>query len=516
MSPRESRQVKVHYARRHNFNNQDPKMPVVKVQFDGITRLCQADSFRGLMQYCTTNGSAALRYEDEEGDIITCSTEQEFSEALKVMACTGTQRLPKFEVLDKQLKEKEKEQEKEKEKEKEMVHDRVFCDECERTAYITGVRFKCTKRPDFDLCGACEARRPQPYPMLKIYSPVQAPAEIRLQVWPSNPCRPAIPTRKNPQMAPHMRKLLTNAAGMSMFPGRGRSSRILYCGRQLGVSNIPGSDGRCGPSNGPQCADCADVQRREQSAQQATGDQTFEAAVESISVRTDCPEAKSESTTTAATSALDAEFVGDITFAAGSTVLCGASLIKTWSLRNIGTNPWPERTAVAHLANSQCPGLEIQHAIAPGETAELSVRLVAPMLPGHFTETFRLMTPTGVYFGPDLVVDLNISDDDEDTGGWQVLSASMFSDSDQITSENALADPQDDPVKVDDAHDSSLWSEEIALLSEMGFTDLRVVLPILRKYVQVPAACTDAAQHRKPHSERIQDVVCALLSEVPE
>jgi len=29
-----------------------------------------------------------------------------------------------------------------------------------------------------------------------------------------------------------------------------------YCGRNLGQEAIPGSDGQCGPNNGPQCADC--------------------------------------------------------------------------------------------------------------------------------------------------------------------------------------------------------------------------------------------------------------------
>ena len=29
-----------------------------------------------------------------------------------------------------------------------------------------------------------------------------------------------------------------------------------YCGRLLGKDAIPGSDGQCGPNNGPQCADC--------------------------------------------------------------------------------------------------------------------------------------------------------------------------------------------------------------------------------------------------------------------
>lgn len=30
----------------------------------------------------------------------------------------------------------------------------------------------------------------------------------------------------------------------------------MYCGRSLGSGEIPGSDGQCGPTNGPQCADC--------------------------------------------------------------------------------------------------------------------------------------------------------------------------------------------------------------------------------------------------------------------
>jgi len=46
-----------------------------------------------------------------------------------------------------------------------------------------------------------------------------------------------------------------NRAGVAMIPGADGSGR-LYCGRWLGVKAIPGSDGQCGPTNGPQCADC--------------------------------------------------------------------------------------------------------------------------------------------------------------------------------------------------------------------------------------------------------------------
>lgn len=39
-------------------------------------------------------------------------------------------------------------------------------------------------------------------------------------------------------------------------------AHLYYCGRELGKEKIPGSDGKCGPSNGPQCAACQAYQER--------------------------------------------------------------------------------------------------------------------------------------------------------------------------------------------------------------------------------------------------------------
>lgn len=36
----------------------------------------------------------------------------------------------------------------------------------------------------------------------------------------------------------------------------GDSGELFYCGRNLGVRFIAGSDGRCGPNDGPQCQSC--------------------------------------------------------------------------------------------------------------------------------------------------------------------------------------------------------------------------------------------------------------------
>ena len=51
----------------------------------------------------------------------------------------------------------------------------------------------------------------------------------------------------------------SNDEGAPVVRGRQWTSHY-YCGRMLGREAIPGSDGRCGPSDGPQCASCKRLQ----------------------------------------------------------------------------------------------------------------------------------------------------------------------------------------------------------------------------------------------------------------
>lgn len=54
-----------------------------------------------------------------------------------------------------------------------LIHTRVACNEC-RVKPIVGIRYKCTGRKDYDLCEACEAKKIQPFPMIKIDQPLAA------------------------------------------------------------------------------------------------------------------------------------------------------------------------------------------------------------------------------------------------------------------------------------------------------------------------------------------------------
>jgi hypothetical protein len=44
--------------------------------------------------------------------------------------------------------------------------------------------------------------------------------------------------------------------------GINEHGHLLYCGKWVGVQNLPGSDGQCGPLNGPQCEECNNMQRK--------------------------------------------------------------------------------------------------------------------------------------------------------------------------------------------------------------------------------------------------------------
>ena len=57
-----------------------------------------------------------------------------------------------------------------------------------------------------------------------------------------------------------------NDEGAALKFGTDSDCRTLYyCGRNLGRAAIPGSDGRCGPRNGPQCASCKRYQAQPRS-----------------------------------------------------------------------------------------------------------------------------------------------------------------------------------------------------------------------------------------------------------
>jgi len=67
------------------------------------------------------------------------------------------------------------------EQSKKFNHHHVRCDECLMSPII-GTRFKCTTRENFDLCFNCEGKKLQPYPMVKIYDPKHNPSFLQYKM----------------------------------------------------------------------------------------------------------------------------------------------------------------------------------------------------------------------------------------------------------------------------------------------------------------------------------------------
>lgn len=104
-------------------------------------------------------------YVDDEGDVITVSSNEELIEAITVMDRHGVLRF-RFTICGAQSEPIEQSNS----CQEEAVHNYVSCDECGMSP-IRGNRFKCTVRHDYDLCASCEAHKVQPFPMIKISRP---------------------------------------------------------------------------------------------------------------------------------------------------------------------------------------------------------------------------------------------------------------------------------------------------------------------------------------------------------
>ncbi len=95
-------------------------------------------------------------------------------------------------------------------------------------------------------------------------------------------------------------------------------------------------------------------------------------------------------------------FVSDVTIPDGTVLAPGASFTKTWEIRNIGSCTWSTSYALVHVFGSQIgapDAVNLPSAVAPGQTADLSVNMVAPNSPGHYRSYWRLRDASGNQFG---------------------------------------------------------------------------------------------------------------------
>jgi hypothetical protein len=97
-----------------------------------------------------------------------------------------------------------------------------------------------------------------------------------------------------------------------------------------------------------------------------------------------------------------ARFVKDVTVPDGTLLPPNASFTKVWRLQNIGSCTWDSRYSLVFVNGDRMSGASpsaLTQVVAPGNTVDVSVALVAPTSSGKFKGNWMLQNPSGGRFG---------------------------------------------------------------------------------------------------------------------
>ena len=97
-----------------------------------------------------------------------------------------------------------------------------------------------------------------------------------------------------------------------------------------------------------------------------------------------------------------AVFVADVTVPDGTSFLPGFQFTKVWRLRNAGRCTWTPSYALVFYRGDQMGGttsVNIPSVVAPGQTVDIPVNVVAPSLPGSYRSDWMLRDSSGALFG---------------------------------------------------------------------------------------------------------------------
>lgn len=115
------------------------------------------------------------------------------------------------------------------------------------------------------------------------------------------------------------------------------------------------------------------------------------------------PSATTINTTTPLPANVDrAEFVADVTVPDGTEFTAGASFTKTWRIKNVGTSIWTTDYTFEYADGAQMSitdATTLPTSVAPGETVDISIEMIAPSTPGNKVSLFQLRNAKGQPFG---------------------------------------------------------------------------------------------------------------------
>lgn len=108
----------------------------------------------------------------------------------------------------------------------------------------------------------------------------------------------------------------------------------------------------------------------------------------------------------------NAVFVSDVSIPDNTQFAPGTAFIKTWRLRNTGTCTWNADYRVIFTNGDAMSGTSpheiTNQTVAPGETLDISIDMVAPSQVGTYTGYWRLQNASGVAFGQAFYVQIKV------------------------------------------------------------------------------------------------------------
>jgi uncharacterized protein YkwD len=110
-----------------------------------------------------------------------------------------------------------------------------------------------------------------------------------------------------------------------------------------------------------------------------------------------------------------ATFVTDVTIPDSSNVAAGESFVKTWRVQNAGTCIWWSGYTLTYYSGEtlSAPASVPLPATNPGQTADISIDLVAPSVAGKYQGNFVIKNPAGL-----------IMQVDNDSRLWVIINVS--------------------------------------------------------------------------------------------
>ena len=97
-----------------------------------------------------------------------------------------------------------------------------------------------------------------------------------------------------------------------------------------------------------------------------------------------------------------ASFVSDVSVPDGTVFAPGQAFTKTWRLKNVGTCTWTTSYSIVFSSGEQMGGpaaLNLPNQVAPGQTVDLSLNLIAPATAGTYRGYWLLKNASGKLFG---------------------------------------------------------------------------------------------------------------------